>query len=432
VWIVLTGTIVFQTTLLFLPGLFSQDVFGYVAYGRLAALYDLNPYIWPPSAIARDAVLPWVADVWRTYPAPYGPAWLDVQWLMARTFVGASVFDEAMAYRLLANLLLLANLALAWVALGRLTNFNFTQRTTALAALAWNPLVLLEIGANAHNDVFMVTFSLLAIVLLARSNNGPALLSGASFTLGALVKYLSGVGLVWVAIAYAAHGVSPKRRVLRLAVVGLLAAAISLVIAGPWLELPDSLEPILAETVGVGFVNSLPDNIAVAVADHVLAPVGVPVTLARAQARSVERWLVLAAFGVYLLWEARRVWSDRSAVAVVRASARACLIYIVFASTSTQTWYFCLPLAIAVLLGWRASLTQVVVGYSVLALPALYLHYYLRDGMPFWVNPVYGLVPLVPALTARLRRRPVAPLPEPAPVGVGPGASQARMEEARR
>ncbi|MCA1645927.1 MAG: hypothetical protein LC797_10850, partial [Chloroflexi bacterium] len=75
VWLVLAGALVFQATLQFLPGLFSQDVFSYIAYGRLAAVHDLNPYVWPPSAI-KDAVLPWVADVWRGYAAPYGPVWL--------------------------------------------------------------------------------------------------------------------------------------------------------------------------------------------------------------------------------------------------------------------------------------------------------------------------------------------------------------------
>src|SRR5207253_6328385 len=113
-WIVVGGALLFQATCFFLPGLFSQDVFSYIAYGRLAAVYDLNPYVWPPSAVAKDAILPWVASVWRTYPAPYGPLWLDVQWTMQRLFGTASIQDQALAYRLLANTLLLANLWLAW------------------------------------------------------------------------------------------------------------------------------------------------------------------------------------------------------------------------------------------------------------------------------------------------------------------------------
>ena len=46
----------------------------------------------------------------------------------------------------LANALLLANLGLLWALLARVTPLDRTQRTTALAALAWNPLVLFELA----------------------------------------------------------------------------------------------------------------------------------------------------------------------------------------------------------------------------------------------------------------------------------------------
>lgn len=402
-WIVLAAALMFQATLLYLPGLFSQDVFSYIAYGRLAAVYDLNPYVWPPSTIPRDPVLPWVAEVWRTYAAPYGPLWLDVQSFMASTFGSTSIAQQAMSYRLLANALLLVNLGLVWLALGRSGQYDRAQRTTALAVLAWNPLVLFEVSANAHNDVLMVTFSLLALVLFARAGNG--VLSAASFTLGALVKYVSGVGMVWVAIAAAARARSWRGRVWRLGVVALSSVALTLAVAWPWLELPDSLEPLLSETIGVGFVNALPDFVALALADVLLGPAGVPRTDAHQLTRSLERLLILATFGAYLVWETRRVWSAANATATVRATVRSCLIYILVVSTSMQTWYFCLPVAVAALLGWRSTLTRVVVGYSVLALPALYVGYYLRDATPWWVPVIYGLAPLGLLVPGRLLRR---------------------------
>jgi hypothetical protein len=398
-WIVLSGAVAFQATLLFLPGLFSQDVFSYIAYGRLAAVYDLNPYVWPPSVIAKDAVLPWVAEVWRTYAAPYGPLWLDVQWAMARVSGGLSIGDQAIGYRLLGDVLLLGNLVLAWAMLGRV-NMDRRERTTALAALAWNPLVLFEVAGNAHNDVLMVSFSLLAVLLFARSSNG--VVSGASFTLGALVKYLPGVGLVWVALASSARAGSGKGRVLRPGLIVLTSVAMSVAIAGPWLELPDSLEPIIAETSGGGFVNALPDDLALEVADHLLVPAGLSQSWARDSVRPLERLLVLTAFGMYLGWETRRVWLDRNAAVVVRACARSSLIYVLVVSTSVQPWYFCTPVAVSILLGWRAPLTRVIVSYSLLALPVLNLSYYLRDSTPAWVNALYGLLPLLPALSARL------------------------------
>jgi hypothetical protein len=55
-------------------------------------------------------------------------------------------------------------------------------------------------------------------------------------------------------------------------------------------------------------------------------------------------------------------------------------------------------------LGWRATLTRVILGYSVLALPAIYLNYYMRDATPAWVNLVYALAPLAPVLIPLLGR----------------------------
>ena len=412
-WLVVGCALVFQLTLALLPGLLSQDVFSYVAYGRLAAAYDLNPYIWPPSVIPRDAVVPWVAEVWRTYTSPYGPLWVDVQWVMARLTGDQSIADQAMAYRLLANALLLVNLALLWSLLGRVAPLSQRARRVGLAALAWNPLVLLEVSANAHNDVLMVTFTLLALLLMTKSG----LLAGASLTLGALVKYLPGIGLAWLALALAARPASGARRVARLGGLVLVSLTLLAGVAAPWLELPDSIAPLLNETAGVGYVNSLPDSLALALAKGVSASVEL--------ARTVERLVVVSAFAAYLVWEARRVWCLASPAAVAVALARTPLIYIVAVSTSVQPWYFCLPVALAAALGWRSRLTRVTLAYSLLALPALYVSYYLRDTTPGWVMVVYGLAPLlllVPDLAARARARAHVPASE----GVGDDEQRAR------
>jgi hypothetical protein len=68
----------------------------------------------------------------------------------------------------------------------------------------------------------------------------------------------------------------------------------------------------------------------------------------------------------------------------------------VLVSPSVQPWYFSLPLALAVVLGASSTVGMVTIGYTVLALPVLYLQYYLRDATPFWVNMAYGLAPLLP------------------------------------
>jgi hypothetical protein len=309
---------------------------------------------------------------------------------------------------------MLANLWLAWCLLGRLTPLARAQRTAALAALAWNPLVLFEIAANAHNDVLMVTFSLLGLLLLTCWSNG--VWSIASFSLGTLVKYLSGLGLVWVAIA----ALASSGRIVRIALWTGISVAIALLVAWPWLELPDSLEPLLAETAGVGYVNALPDTAALAIGDHVLG---------RDLARAIERLLIVVGFGAYLIWEARRVWADPTPAAVARACGRSILIYVLVVSTSVQPWYFYLPLGMAIVLGWRTTFARIAISYSLLALPALYLHYYLRDATPIWIDVVYGLAPLIwltPRLGARPRRH------KPAAIAVGDDEQRAERHRAAR
>jgi hypothetical protein len=243
----------------------------------------------------------------------------------------------------------------------------------------------------------MVSFTLLALLLFGSRARG--ILAIAAMTLGTLVKYLSGPGLLWLTLASAARARTWPRRFVRLVVLGALALIIALVVAAPWLELPDSLDPLLDETANVGYVNALPDTFLLMVVDR--APPSLN------QARGVERVLVLTLFAVYLVWEARRVWLDPTRRGIARGLVRACLVYILVASTSVQTWYFCLPVSVVALLGVRARLSQLCLAYAALALPALYLSYYLRDATPGWVFATYAFGPLLlllPILTSNGRR----------------------------
>jgi hypothetical protein len=255
-----------------------------------------------------------------------------------------------------------------------------------------------------------VTFCLVGLLLFNSSSRG--LRSCVALTLGTLVKYLSGVGLIWLALASAARAGTWSRRARRFAALALVSVMITLVLAAPWLELPDSLDPLVNETAGVGYVNSLPDALVQILVERIGAPIDT--------ARGVERGLVLALFVAYLIWEARRVWAEPTRAALARGLARSCLIYVLVASTSVQPWYFCLPLSIALVLGWRQRVARLSLAYAAVALPALYLSYYLRAGTPAWVFLLYAFLPpivLVPdVLRQRTRPMVTAPVqPRPAP-----------------
>src|SRR5437899_2946084 len=76
-WVVVGFALAFRLTLLLLPGLFSTDVFSYVMYGRIAGVYDQNPYVLAPSGFPNDPFLGWVFPFWRDQPSVYGPLWTD-------------------------------------------------------------------------------------------------------------------------------------------------------------------------------------------------------------------------------------------------------------------------------------------------------------------------------------------------------------------
>jgi hypothetical protein len=84
-----------------------------------------------------------------------------------------------------------------------------------------------------------------------------------------------------------------------------------------------------------------------------------------------------AGFVLYLGWELRLVWASsrvRPALDVVSSvSARILLVAILLVLTEVHTWYFTWPLALVTLLGWRSSLTRLVVGYTLTCLPVDYI-----------------------------------------------------------
>jgi hypothetical protein len=442
--LVLLFALLFQATVLVMPGLFSQDIFGYLEYGQIPAVHHLNPYIWPPSAFNRDPLLQWVAPIWRTLPSPYGPVWTDLNWLLAQVLYGRSIIDQVEAYKLLANALHLLTLGLVWWLLARLLA-GAQARLTAFAVFAWNPLVLFESPGNGHNDDLALFALLLGFVPLA-IGRGPGsrrarvfdwryLAAVVLFTISGFVKYLSAVCGPFLVVAWVRQLGTWRARAAGVVVAGLLAGLVTALLFAPWLELPDSLDPVLSQTGGSLYANTLPDLVSLHVADQYLTASGMTLAVARATARGWMKLVVEAVFAVYLAWEAWWLWRAASpggipaARALVRSSARVLMVVILVVSIWVQTWYFVMPVALAALLGWRATLTKVVVGYTLTALPVLYTHYYLQEDVPDGIFWLYGLLPLLIPLSvwlrSRTRRAPLAPAepvappaaPEPEPVG---------------
>ncbi|MDQ6670594.1 MAG: glycosyltransferase family 39 protein [Chloroflexota bacterium] len=432
--VVVAFEVVFQATLFLMPGVYTTDIFSYVMYGHISAVYDLNPYIFPPNYFPSNPLVNpnWIHPIWWDQPSVYGPLWTNIGWVMARLtmpFVGllqpqadgtllqVGLMDQVFAYKLLMNGVQVINLVLVWRLLGRVMQAKPRARLAAFVLFAWNPLMLFDTAGNAHNDALMVTLVLLGIVPLvahARQPSNVGWLLGTFFIgLSTLIKYTTGVVGLFFIVPWARRLPNWTARLRWIGGAGALIVAVTAVLYIPWFDFPRAFEPLLVAARGKTwmYTNWAPDLLAMAVSDRVLDPGGLDPEAAHEQARA---WIKVACRGVfvaYLGWELVRLWRiagnrDRSLVEpVLEASARAFLVLILLVLTWVLEWYWFWPLAMVSLLGWQRMLTKVVVGYTLTSLPIFYVHHYWSTNMPSQLVLAYALPPLALPLVAWVYNR---------------------------
>lgn len=425
VWVVYAVMLVFQVTLYLMPGVWTTDIFSYMMYGHISATYGLNPYIYPPLMFPGNPILEWIHPIWHDAPSVYGPLWTNVGWLATRLTGSWPLVDQVLAYKALMNVVHLANSGLVWWLLGRFQPpGGRVARVTAFTLFAWNPMLLFEVSANAHNDALMVTFLLLGLVPLALAMrpggaadtgavpNGSWLLSLVCVGLSALVKYTTGVVGVFFAVAWFRQLGSWRARLAWLGAGALLMGGLTLLLWWPWLKLPDVLQPVLSALAGKNYTNSIPDWLAILAAEQVLDPQGLNRPPAYDLARQWSKGITRVLFAGLVLWEVARVWRHALdgprtlAREIVVSSTRIFLALLLLVLTWVLTWYFTWPLALATMLGWRSLLTRATVGLTLTSLPIFYVHHYWSTSFPNALLFLYALPPfLVPWAYARWKDR---------------------------
>ncbi|MGQ0670669.1 MAG: hypothetical protein ACT4PO_13520, partial [Actinomycetota bacterium] len=85
--LVIGVAVAYHVVVLFLPLLFSRDVYSYAYYGRIASTYHANPYVAAPADFPLDPLASLVGPKWRSTPAVYGPLFTGLSAALTR-FVG--------------------------------------------------------------------------------------------------------------------------------------------------------------------------------------------------------------------------------------------------------------------------------------------------------------------------------------------------------
>jgi Glycosyltransferase family 87 len=216
--------------LLFVPLLFSRDVYSYAYYGRIAGIYGGNPYVQTPLDHSGDVLWNYVGPKWVDTPAVYGPAWTALSAALSKVLPRPA--DHVEFYRFLA----IAASLLTCAVIVRVSRKLSPARTAfALAAFGANPVVIFHAAGGGHVDLLVALAIASALALVARGRELPAV---AILAVGALIKATVALPLVLL-LAWCVARRQPSERRRTALTHGGVAAAIGLVFAAPYLQLSD-------------------------------------------------------------------------------------------------------------------------------------------------------------------------------------------------
>ncbi len=192
---------------------FSGDVHSYLAQGAMTSA-GLDPYRMGPAALGGPLTVN-VPDIWQHTPAPYGPVFLTLAgWVTDAT--GGGVWPGILGMRLLA---LLGVGLLVW-SVPRLARQCGVRPAAAVWLGVLNPLVLLHLVGDAHNEAVMLGLMCLGLLLALRRRPVYGLVL---ITLAVLIKAPAALAIAFVVPIWARQLGGPYARLRA----GLLTASVS-------------------------------------------------------------------------------------------------------------------------------------------------------------------------------------------------------------
>lgn len=188
-WTALAGAL-----LLFATPFHSSDLFGYLNRGFQQSLFHTNPYLTTIAEIPGWQNSPLLHPHWVDNPCPYGFFFAQLaNWV---TRLANQSFTMAYLYFKSLNLLLLIGTTGLIAQMGK--HLNLSKPWLAAYLFGANPLVLLHVMGNGHNDLLMVFLLLLALFCL--QSKRAQWLCLPVLTLSILTKYASLLALPFILI----------------------------------------------------------------------------------------------------------------------------------------------------------------------------------------------------------------------------------------
>jgi alpha-1,6-mannosyltransferase len=325
---------VFCAELLFAYPATAVDVFAYIADGRLLAGHAIDPFVNSPNQFPFDPIVKYLA--YPGEPSQYGPLWVLLSGGIALLAHG-DLLAEILLYKAVGAAAHLVSGVLVYVVALQLTHDEHRARRSGLLFL-WNPMLLWEMVANAHNDGLMMLGGLAAAWLLVSDREVLVLPSGREPGRRVLVlPALAAGGLIKlpvIAVAPLLFVALWRRRPAAAVESAALAAVLAAVMYRPFWAGPQTLTALRRTDL---FTASLASVLRLG-----LAPaLGLDNATAVARTTSLTIFVVVAVLALLMCLRAR------SCSTVPHLAYATLLAAALFGTTWFQAWYVVWPFAFA-------------------------------------------------------------------------------------
>lgn len=348
--------VLFNLTLLLGPPAMSIDVMSYISHGHIENAGG-NAYVEPSSSLAGSRIGSRLESFgWRpVHPvSPYGPLWSEIETTTTRV---GDVNAMVIAFKAIAIAFSLGSAVLIWLILGRV---HPQHQLFGTLLYLWNPLVVIELAGEGHNDAAVVFLVLLGLILTIRRRPGGAVLATIA---GILTKYLP---LLFVPLqaVFLWRERRDIRHFVRSVIVGATAGLVLAVVAfAPRWAGVETFEGVRL-TGQLGHTGSTPT----------LLMHGLSRVVPSSDATVLVTAITMAGLAAWLWWQAKKVIDSPT---LLQACAAVAVVYMLVASPSFWPWYALLPVALMVLVPkttFLAVLLAVSIGARLVApLAALYV-----------------------------------------------------------
>lgn len=138
------------------PAMLSYDIFNYITTAKVLYAHHENPYIVMPVEFTSDPYLLFTRAANKT--ALYGPVWIGMTAIPYFLSFG-NFFLLLFNFKLFTVFFYLLLVFLIW---------KITKNQYSIVFFALNPLILIETIVSGHNDVVMMFFALLSLLLIMK------------------------------------------------------------------------------------------------------------------------------------------------------------------------------------------------------------------------------------------------------------------------